>query len=80
MPDVVCAGAVKHYWVDPNPGSAYTWKINGVVQPSTTNEIIITWDNTYPPSGSPYTYAWSAGAGRMTIGLLAVPVQPWELV
>ncbi len=55
MPDVVCAGAVKHYWVDPNPGSAYTWKINGVVQPSTTNEIIITWDNTYPPSGSPYT-------------------------
>jgi len=57
MPDVVCVGATKHYWVDPNPvpGSTYTWQINGVTQPSTTNEIDITWDLPYTPAGSPYT-------------------------
>jgi len=34
MPDNVCIGAVKHYYVDPNPvpGSTYTWKIDGVTQ------------------------------------------------
>jgi hypothetical protein len=47
MPDNVCVGAVKHYYVDPNPipGSTYTWRINGVPQvSSTTNEINITWN------------------------------------
>ncbi len=57
MPDVVCVGATKHYWVTPNPvaGSTYTWVINGVVQSSTTNEIYVTWDLPYTPAGSPYT-------------------------
>jgi hypothetical protein len=46
MPDQVCIGSVKHYYVDPNPvpGSTYTWRINGVVQVSVTNEIYITWN------------------------------------
>jgi hypothetical protein len=47
MPDNVCIGAVKHYYVDPNPvpGSTYTWKIDGVTQlSSTTNEIDISWN------------------------------------
>lgn len=57
MPDVVCVGETKHYWVDPNPvaGSTYTWQINGVTQVSTTNEIYVTWDLPYTPAGSPYT-------------------------
>jgi len=55
MPDVVCVGATKHYWVDPTPGSTYTWQINGVTQTSTTNEIYINWDTPYTPAGSPYT-------------------------
>lgn len=49
MPDNVCIGAVKHYYVDPNPvpGSTYTWRINGVVQAaSITNAIDITWNTT----------------------------------
>ena len=49
MPDNVCIGAVKHYYVDPNPvpGSTYTWWINGVVQTaSITNAIDITWNTT----------------------------------
>jgi hypothetical protein len=35
LPDNVCAGQVREYWVDPNPvpGSSYTWLIDGVVQP-----------------------------------------------
>jgi hypothetical protein len=47
MPDNVCTGAVKHYYVDPNPvpGSTYTWKIDGVIQlGSATNEIDISWN------------------------------------
>jgi hypothetical protein len=49
MPDNVCIGAVKHYYVDTNPipGSTYTWRINGLVQAaSTTNAIDITWNTT----------------------------------
>lgn len=49
MPDKVCIGAVKHYYVDTNPlpGSTYTWKINKVTQVSfSTNEIDITWNTT----------------------------------
>ncbi len=44
MPDTVCVGATKHYSVnDPSVPSTYTWSIDGVVQPATTNEIVITW-------------------------------------
>ena len=55
MPDVVCVGAYKHYWVDPTSGSTYTWQIDGVTQQSTTNEIYITWDGAFGTAGSPHT-------------------------
>jgi PKD repeat protein len=48
MPDNVCQGSNKHYWVDPNPipGSTYTWKIDGVTQIGYTSNLIdITWNN-----------------------------------
>ncbi len=47
MPDSVCIGSAKHYYVDPNPepGSTYTWRIDGITQVgSTTNAIDITWN------------------------------------
>lgn len=44
MPDYVYLGSIKHYNVDPTAGSTYTWKIDGVVQLATTNEIDITWN------------------------------------
>ena len=45
MPDNVCIGQFRHYYVDLNPGSTYTWWINGVVQPGfNTNEFVHTWD------------------------------------
>jgi gliding motility-associated-like protein len=34
MPDNVCKGETKHYFVFPEPGSTYIWRINGVVQTS----------------------------------------------
>ena len=46
MPDNVCIGALKHYYVDPVLGSTYTWRINGVLQGSTANAIDITWSTT----------------------------------
>ena len=57
VPDNVCVGQTKHYWVTPNPvpGSTYVWTINGVVQPSITNELYVTWSAPYTPAGSPYT-------------------------
>ena len=45
MPDTVCVGATKKYTVnDPTVPSTYTWKVNGVSQASTQNEISITWN------------------------------------
>jgi len=45
MPDNVCIGQFKHYNVNSNPGSTYTWSIDGVVQAGfTTNEFVHTWN------------------------------------
>ena len=45
MPDTVCVGATKKYTVNnPTVPSTYTWKVNGVSQASTQNEISITWN------------------------------------
>ena len=47
MPDNVYIGSAKHYYVDPNPnsGSTYVWKVDGVTQQnSKTNEIDIVWN------------------------------------
>jgi len=47
MPDYVCEGEVKHYYVDVNPipGSTYIWQINGIIQQAYTNhEIYVTWN------------------------------------
>ena len=47
MPDNVCVGTTRTYSVNtvsPPVGSTYTWKIDGVAQATTTNEITITWN------------------------------------
>src|SRR5215471_1611583 len=45
MPDTVCAGTTKTYSVNnPNVPSTYTWKIDGVIQSTTTNTFIISWN------------------------------------
>ena len=46
MPDNVCIGHLRNYNVDSNPGSTYTWWIDGIVQSGfTTNEFVHTWNN-----------------------------------
>jgi gliding motility-associated-like protein len=50
MPDNACPGESKHYFVLPNPGSTYIWRINGVVQTGQyTNVFEHRWEvpNTY---------------------------------
>lgn len=79
MPDYVCVGATKHYHVDANPvpGSTYTWKINGVTQISTTNEIDITWGK--PPGKYTLTVQERAVNGcQGTIQTGDVTVKQWN--
>jgi gliding motility-associated-like protein len=44
MPDNVCVGAIKNYWVTDTPGSVYTWTINGATQTETSSLITVQWD------------------------------------
>jgi len=44
MPDNVCVGTVRRYWVTPSlPNSFFTWKINGATQTSTVEFIDLNW-------------------------------------
>lgn len=49
MPDLVCAGQTKYYYVNPAglfTGSAYTWWIEGTQMPGfSTNEFVHTWNS-----------------------------------
>jgi len=80
MPDNVCIGQTKHYNVDPNPGSTYIWKINGVVQPGfTSNFIDHTWNtvNTYLLEVQELSAAGCLGpvrSGQVFVKLPATPV------
>ncbi len=45
MPDNVCIGQFRHYYVDYNPGSTYKWWIDGILQEGySTNEFFFTWN------------------------------------
>ena len=46
MPDKVCVGTTRHYRVTGTPGSVFTWKIDGVIQSSTSNVLEMTWTTT----------------------------------
>ena len=43
-PDQVCLGTSRKYWVFGLPNSIYTWKVNGVIQGSTTDSFETIWD------------------------------------
>ena len=43
LPEKVCIGTGRSYWVDGLAGSTFTWKINGVIQRAVINKIDITW-------------------------------------
>jgi gliding motility-associated-like protein len=48
MPDLVCAGQTKHYYVNPGmvTGSTYTWRIDGTLAPGfSTNEFFHNWNS-----------------------------------
>ncbi len=54
VPDTVCVGTIKKYWVTGSPGSTYTWRINGVIQPSVIDTLNVTWNTPWDPSAIPY--------------------------
>jgi len=39
MPDNVCAGETRHYFVYPTPGSTYIWRVNGVIQTDFSSHV-----------------------------------------
>lgn len=43
LPDTVCVGTDRKYWVTGSAGSIYTWKINGVLQTSSNDFMDHTW-------------------------------------
>ena len=43
LPEKVCIGTDRQYWVDGMASSTYSWRINGVLQSSTINKLDITW-------------------------------------
>jgi gliding motility-associated-like protein len=46
MPDTVCIGTSRTYTVnDATVPSTYTWKVDGITQTATTNQLSITWNN-----------------------------------
>ncbi len=45
MPDNVCIGQVRHYYVESNPGSTYTWRIDGIVQNGfSSSDFVHSWE------------------------------------
>jgi len=87
MPDNVYIGTAKHYYVDPNPipGSTYIWKVDGVIQlSSTTNEIDIVWNTvgTYlleVQEQNASTCLGSIRSGQVVVSLLPVVIPSADL-
>jgi gliding motility-associated-like protein len=46
LPDYVCQGETRRYFVEGTPGSFYIWRIDGIIQEGyTTSELLCTWNN-----------------------------------
>lgn len=82
MPDSICIGAQKHYWVFGNPGSTYTWKLTdpSAIQttlPGTNDTIMINWvmiPGTYTLSAQEHS-VYSCD-GVIQVGLIELFAQP----
>jgi len=44
LPEKVCIGTIRTYWVDGFKSSIYTWKINGIMQSSSAGSMGVTWN------------------------------------
>ena len=82
MPDSICIGAQKHYWVYGNPGSTYTWELTDplgspTTLPETGDTVMINW------TMAPDTYTLTALQhsihncdGILQVGLIELFEQP----
>ncbi len=77
MPDTVCIGTSRIYKVnDAGTPSAYTWKLNGVIQSSTKNDIGITWANAGVYSLTVQEHAINGCDGDFRSGIITVLPSP----
>ena len=77
MPDTVCVGTSRLYHVnDPNTPSTYTWKIDGIIQPSTINEIAVTWNTPGVFQLSVQEHGTGGCDGDIRSGLVYVKMPP----
>ena len=73
MPDTVCAGTARRYQVNtPSTPSTYTWTVDGVVQPATTNELNMTWSTPGTFMLSVLEYSNGGCEGNVRTGLVYV--------
>jgi gliding motility-associated-like protein len=77
MPDTVCTGTTRLYQVNnPTVLSTYTWKIDGVTQTATRNEINITWNTPGIFQLTVQEHATSGCDGDIRSGLVYVNPPP----
>jgi gliding motility-associated-like protein len=73
MPDRVCIGTTRTYKVnDPSVPSTYTWKIDGVLQSSIKNEMMVTWTTPGTYELSVQEYAANGCVGDIRTGTVYV--------
>ena len=77
MPDTVCIGTNRTYKVnDASTPSTYTWKVNGITQTSTKNDINITWNTSGVDTITVQEHAINGCDGDIRTGLVYVLPPP----
>ena len=76
MPDIVCPGQTKIYYVNYNPGSTYIWRINGIVQSGHySNDFTHTWEEADTFLLEVQEISWSGCTGQVRSGQVIVSAE-----
>ncbi len=77
MPDTVCVGSARVYQVNYGTAlSTYTWKIEGVIQATTSNTMSATWNTTGAFTVTVQEHSASGCDGDVRAGLVYVQPEP----
>lgn len=84
IPDRVCVGTERFYWVEGLPGSVFTWILDGETQTATTDFISINWTNvgTYSLTVQEHQASCDGEVQTITVEVIPAPVleQPAPVV
>ena len=76
MPDIVCPGQTKIYYVNYNPGSTYIWRINGIVQSGHySNDFTQTWEEADTFLLEVQEISWTGCTGPVRSGQVIVSAE-----